>query len=114
MATQDDTFSALVLLDRNMPVLNGWETLAVIKESDDLRYFPIVILTTSSIHGQKCSAIDMHAAGYFTKLADCRRLVDITEALNLCWVKTNGRETTTPLRHLWTRQSQGWHVSPSV
>jgi CheY-like chemotaxis protein len=89
MATDDDTFPALILLDLNMPVLNGWETLAAIKANDDLRQIPVVILTTSSLHGQRCAALAMHAAGCITKPSNYNELLDITQSLNTYWFTTN-------------------------
>jgi CheY-like chemotaxis protein len=96
MATQDDTFPALVLLDLNMPILNGWETLAAIKATDELQHIPIVIYTTSSIPGQRCAALAMNAAGCITKPADYRTLQNIMESLHTYWFTTN---TPEPARH---------------
>jgi CheY-like chemotaxis protein len=38
----------LIILDINMPILDGKETLSIIKRNDDLKHIPIVIFTTSS------------------------------------------------------------------
>jgi two-component system response regulator len=88
MATEDDTFPALVILDLNMPVLNGWDTLAAIKTSNELAHIPTIILTTSSNHGDRCLAIGIHAAGYFTKPPTYRELVEMTASFNTCWITT--------------------------
>jgi CheY-like chemotaxis protein len=89
MTTDDDTFPALVLHDLNMPVLNGWETLAAIEANDDLRRIPVVIFTTSSLHGQRCAALASGAAGCITKPSNYNELLDITQSLNTYWFTTH-------------------------
>ncbi len=42
---------SLILLDLNMPVLNGRETLAIIKSESDIEHIPVVVFTTSSSPG---------------------------------------------------------------
>ena len=89
MATEDDTFPALILLDLNMPVLNGWDTLAAIKTNNESSHIPTVILTTSSIHGQVSAAFARGAAGCITKPSKYSELLDITQSLHTYWFTTN-------------------------
>ncbi len=89
MATEDDAFAALILLDLNMPVLNGWDTLAAVKANDELSHIPIVIFTTASVHGQTCAAFARGAAGCITKPSKYNTLLEVTQSLNTYWFTTN-------------------------
>jgi CheY-like chemotaxis protein len=60
----------LVLLDLNLPRLDGREVLARVKADPDLRSIPIVILTTSSAHEDVARSYDLHANAFVTKPAD--------------------------------------------
>lgn len=46
-ATQEDNLPCLIILDINMPVLDGKETLAIIKADEIYRSIPVVVFTTS-------------------------------------------------------------------
>ena len=47
-AKKDGQLPCLLILDMNMPVLNGRETLAILKSEEDLKDLPVVVFTTSS------------------------------------------------------------------
>lgn len=57
----------LILLDLNMPDMNGKEFLTIIKQKEDLRHIPVIILTTSnnSVDISDCYALGI--AGYILK-----------------------------------------------
>ena len=57
----------LILLDLNMPRLDGRQALEAIKADADLRVIPIVVLTTSSAEADISSSYDRHANAYVTK-----------------------------------------------
>lgn len=79
---------ALMLIDVNMPELNGFEVLQRIKATPQLRHIPVVMLTASGTSQHIAQALDMGAADYLTKpfspaelLARVRRLArDIERA----------------------------------
>lgn len=48
MAKQQNNLPALIILDMNMPILNGKETLTVIKKDEALKNIPLVFFTTSN------------------------------------------------------------------
>ncbi|MEU8589486.1 response regulator [Streptomyces sp. NPDC048664] len=82
----------LIVLDLNMPRMNGRELLAVIKDDEDLRTIPVVVLTTSSAPDDVVGAYRRHANAYVTKpvnLDDFERAVQSIDAFYL--------ETVTPL-----------------
>ncbi|WP_346763202.1 response regulator [Deinococcus sp. Arct2-2] len=57
----------VVLLDLNMPGLNGFEVLATLKGLPQLRALPVVILTTSANPGDMTQAQTLQASGYLIK-----------------------------------------------
>jgi CheY-like chemotaxis protein len=57
----------LIVLDLNMPRMNGRELLAVLKDDADLLTIPVVVLTTSASPDDVTSAYDRHANAYVTK-----------------------------------------------
>ncbi|MFD7697274.1 response regulator [Streptomyces sp. NPDC059805] len=57
----------LIVLDLNMPRMNGREFLAVVKEDSELRTIPVVVLTTSAAPDDVTGAYHHHANAYVTK-----------------------------------------------
>jgi CheY-like chemotaxis protein len=57
----------LVLLDLNMPRMDGRQVLAAVKADEKLRKIPIVVLTTSRAPADITSSYDLHANAYVTK-----------------------------------------------
>ncbi|WP_436535195.1 response regulator [Actinoplanes sp. HUAS TT8] len=60
----------LVLLDLNMPRMNGHEVLAAMKNDDELCTIPVVVLTTSSAREDVDASYQQHASAYVTKPMD--------------------------------------------
>ncbi len=60
----------LILLDLNMPRMNGQEVLAAIKADDKLKNIPVVILTTSQSEEDVAKAYALHANCYISKPVD--------------------------------------------
>jgi len=60
----------LILLDLNLPRLDGREVLAIIKADPDLRRIPVVVLTTSEAEEDVLRSYDLHANAYVTKPVD--------------------------------------------
>ncbi|WSS24681.1 response regulator [Streptomyces sp. NBC_01190] len=57
----------LIVLDLNMPRMNGRELLAVLKDDEELRTIPVVVLTTSATPDDIAGAYSQHANAYVTK-----------------------------------------------
>jgi CheY-like chemotaxis protein len=57
----------LVLLDLNLPRLDGHEVLSIVKSDPDLRRIPVVVLTTSEAEEDILRSYDLHANAYVTK-----------------------------------------------
>jgi CheY-like chemotaxis protein len=75
----------LVLLDLNMPKMNGIEFLREIRKDPVLRSTPVVVLTTSDDDRDKIQAYDLNVAGYLLKPVTFVNFVDVMAALNKYW-----------------------------
>jgi CheY-like chemotaxis protein len=68
---------ALILLDLNLPLMNGREVLAAIKSDEALRSIPVVVLTTSQAEEDIVRSYDLHANAYVTKPVDFTRFMEV-------------------------------------
>lgn len=75
----------LVLLDLNMPIMNGIEFLENVKSDASLRRIPTVVLTTSEEQEDKLRSFDLGAAGYMPKSLDYRRFVEVMRSIDTYW-----------------------------
>ncbi|WP_103071568.1 response regulator [Aquimarina sediminis] len=64
---QKDKQPDLIFLDLNMPKMNGLEFLSALKSNQELRYIPVIILSTSNNHKDLKEAYKIGAAGYIVK-----------------------------------------------
>jgi|SRR5690606_15132137 len=78
---------SLILLDLNMPRMDGREALAQIKSDPALRGIPVVILTTSKAEEDMLKGYDLGAASYITKPVNFRSLVELMRALGHYWIE---------------------------
>lgn len=72
----------LVLLDLNLPRKDGREVLAEVKQDEDLRTIPVVILTTSEAEEDVLKSYQLHANAYVTKPVDFERFVSIVRQID--------------------------------
>ena len=75
----------LVLLDLNMPRMNGIEFLRALRADEDLHLTPVVVLTTSDDERDKINAYDLNVAGYLLKPVTFVNFVEAMAALNKYW-----------------------------
>ena len=75
----------LVLLDLNMPRMNGLEFLRELRKDPDLCHTPVVVLTTSTMDRDKFEAYGMNIAGYLVKPVTFDRFCDLMVTLNKYW-----------------------------
>ncbi|MCH7652169.1 MAG: response regulator [Chloroflexi bacterium] len=75
----------LILLDLNMPRKDGREALKEIKEDDDLKRIPVVVLTTSKAQEDIYRTYDLGVSSYITKPVSFEGLVDIMKTLSKYW-----------------------------
>lgn len=77
----------IVLLDLNLPRLEGREVLAEIKADDDLARIPIIVLTSSSAEEDILSSYALHANCFITKPVDFRDFIAAVRSLEGFWLK---------------------------
>jgi len=76
----------LVLLDLNLPRMDGREVLAHIKQDDDLKTIPTIILTTSEMDGDVTASYQLHANAYLRKPMGWDGFVRMVSSLNDFWL----------------------------
>ncbi|HEA15042.1 MAG: response regulator [Pseudoalteromonas prydzensis] len=77
----------LILLDLNMPRMDGREALQAIKGNPNLKGIPVVILTTSKQEEDMVKGYDLGAASYITKPVTFDGLVELMKTLGKYWVE---------------------------
>ena len=84
---QDDANQkpCVVILDLNMPKMNGIEFLKIAKADEILRRIPVVVLTTSKDEWDRFQSFDLSAAGYIIKPADYKRFLEAIRTVQLYW-----------------------------
>ena len=75
----------IILLDLNMPIMNGIEFLQVLKQDALLKRIPVVVLTTSEEQQDKTSSFDLGVAGYMAKPVDYRQFVEVMRSIDAYW-----------------------------
>jgi len=75
----------LILLDLNMPRMNGIEFLREIKRDGQLCRVPVVVLTTSKEEQDRVSSFSLSVAGYMVKPVDYRQFVEVIRTIQLYW-----------------------------
>ena len=75
----------LILLDLNMPMMNGIEFLKMLRADEKLGATPVVVLTTSNDEQDKVQAYNLNVAGYLLKPVTFSNFVELTAALNKYW-----------------------------
>jgi CheY-like chemotaxis protein len=75
----------LILLDLNMPKMNGIEFLTELRADPNLKPIPVVVLTTSSEDRDRVNAYDLNVAGYLLKPVTFGTFVETMTTLNQYW-----------------------------
>ena len=75
----------VILLDLNMPRMNGIEFIKIVKADDKLKCIPVVVLTTSKADQDRFECFNCSAAGYIVKPVDYKGFVEAMRVLNLYW-----------------------------
>lgn len=76
---------ALILLDLNMPGIDGRKTLSLVKQDDELRKIPVVILTTSADERDIEQCYALGASTYIQKPVDFEGLVEAIRRIKNYW-----------------------------
>jgi CheY-like chemotaxis protein len=80
------TQNRLILLDINMPKMNGIEFLRALRADPALRASPVVVLTTSNDDKDRMESFQLNVAGYLLKPVTFSSFVELMLALNKYWM----------------------------
>jgi two-component system, chemotaxis family, response regulator Rcp1 len=75
----------LILLDLNLPLKDGREVLAELKQDVVLRSIPIIVLTTSRAESDISACYGLHANSYITKPVDLNEFEQVVEDIRRYW-----------------------------
>ena len=78
----------LILLDLNLPRMDGREVLAHVKRDNDLMTIPIVILTTSDAEADIVKSYELHANCYLSKPVQLAAFELLVKSINDFWLTT--------------------------
>jgi chemotaxis family two-component system response regulator Rcp1 len=76
----------LILLDLNLPRKDGREVLAEVKADNDLKYIPVVVMTTSKAEEDILKSYNLHANCYVVKPIDFDKFIEVVKAIEDFWV----------------------------
>jgi two-component system, chemotaxis family, response regulator Rcp1 len=76
----------IILLDLNLPKMDGREVLAHIKEDDSLKMIPTVILTTSDAEADIVKSYQLHANCYLSKPVQFEAFENLVKSINDFWL----------------------------
>ncbi len=86
-ASSTPSVRRLVLLDLNLPRMNGIEFLRELRADEQLRRTPVVVLTTSDDEQDKAAAFELNVAGYMLKPVTFQSFVDLMSAFDRYWTQ---------------------------
>jgi CheY-like chemotaxis protein len=75
----------IILLDLNMPIMNGIEFLQSVKADTNLKRLPVVVLTTSDEQKDKVETFELGVAGYMRKPVEYQQFVEIMRTIDAYW-----------------------------
>lgn len=79
----------VILLDLNLPKVNGLEVLEIIKKHPDFRTIPVVVLTTSSESIDVKTAYQLGANSYIIKPVNFDKFIEVAKQIELYWSVLN-------------------------
>lgn len=84
-----DNLPALILLDLQLPRVNGLEVLQRIKQSPKTQHIPVVILTTSNEQKDLIESYSLGCNSYIQKPVDYDRFLNVIQQLGMYWLVIN-------------------------
>jgi CheY-like chemotaxis protein len=76
----------LILLDLNMPRMNGYEFLTAIKSDERFKSIPVIVLTTSDVESDVLTCYQLGAASYITKPVGMEQFIAVIKKLSDYWI----------------------------
>lgn len=75
----------LILLDLNMPRMNGYEFLEIIKADDDLKSIPVIVMTMSQSDADMTKSYHRHASSFISKPIELDDFMAVIRAIEDFW-----------------------------
>ncbi len=75
----------IILLDLNLPRIDGREILAIVKADPSLKRIPVVVLTTSKADEDILRSYDLNVNCYITKPVDMLQFIEVIKAIDHFW-----------------------------
>jgi len=88
LTREGETRPGLILLDLNMPRMNGIEFLAHLRKRPELNDIPVVVLTTSGEAGDRVAAFDLIVSGFMVKPLDYSEYLDTLRVVHDYWTQS--------------------------
>lgn len=85
LRNDENELPGIILLDLNMPRMNGVEFLRIAKKEEKFKQLPVVVLTTSLEEIDRVDTFSLGVAGYMVKPVDYRQFVEVIKAINMYW-----------------------------
>ncbi len=83
---KDAARPGLILLDLNMPRMDGREFLEIVKNDDEFRNIPVVVLTTSQADSDILKSYNLRANCYITKPVDLDQFMVVVQSIQEFWL----------------------------
>lgn len=84
---KDVPIPSLIMLDINMPLMNGFDVLREIKKNEKLRRIPIIMLTTSERDKDIDTAYSLGANNYIVKPVSFQKFIDVVVNVQEYWLQ---------------------------
>ena len=84
-AIDSNQYPSLVLLDLNMPVLDGRDVLRAIKDSTAWNHIPVVVFTTSKLENDRKRCYELGANCFISKPSGYQEVLEVTRSIALLW-----------------------------
>lgn len=82
---------ACILVDLNMPYINGFELIAALRQKPDFEHTPIIVFTSTNSNEERLKSFQVGANAYVAKPTELEELVEIVDHIVRFWVYTNQR-----------------------
>lgn len=76
----------IIFLDINLPKIDGTEVLSIIKNDEQLKVIPVIMLTTSDAENDIMSSYCNHANCYITKPVDIEKFMEVIQMVKNFWI----------------------------
>jgi len=85
LRNEKNEIPGIILLDLNMPKMNGVEFLKIAKNDSRIKKIPVIVLTTSKEDRDRINTFDLGVAGYMVKPVAYMQFVEVIRTINLYW-----------------------------